>query len=180
MDFVSLDMDLVGKQMQPTVSTTSIPFYKTLLFKAVSIMFFLIVVCFPQPNWLNVIISHPIGSILLASMVSIALLPEIDWWVIVLALIVVYCLLSLTNIIENNLEEKRNNAIKKEEMTQKKEKEAKEAKEAKENELPQNIQQPRNLEVENELMMLQEPASRNTQLPEYGLPMIHEPQAANA
>ena len=99
-------------------------------------MFFLIVVCFPQPNWLNVIISHPIGSILLASMVSIALLPEIDWWVIVLALVVVYCLLSLTNIIENNLEEKRNIAIKKEEMTLEKAKKEKEAQEAKEKELP--------------------------------------------
>ena len=163
--------------MQPTISTTNVPFYKTLLFKAVSIMFFLMIVCFPQPNWLNIAISHPIGSILLASMVSIALLPEIDWWIIVLALVVAYCLLSLTNIIENNLEEKRNIAIKKEEMTLEK---AKKEKDAKEKELPQNIHQPRNLEAENELMMLQEPASRNTQLPEYGFPMIHEPMAANA
>ena len=178
MDFVSLDMDLVGKQMTPNVSTTSEPFHKTLLFKAIALLCFLVVVCFPQPNWLNSIISHPIGSILLASIVGISLLPEIDWWIIVLSLIVAYCLLQLTNIIENNLEEKRQINIKKEEMSQEK---TKKDTESKTEDTPMiHNQQPRNLEAENELMMLQEPASRNTQLPEYGLPMIHEPMAANA
>lgn len=106
MDFVSLDI----LPKEPTFETSSsihVPFYKSNIFKAIAIILFVSILCFPQPEWLITMLSHPVGALALASFVSLALLPELEWWVIIIAVCVTYLLFAITGLIESNLETRR-------------------------------------------------------------------------
>jgi amino acid transporter len=52
-------------------------------------------------------LSHPVGAMILASFVALALLPELEWWVVLLAVGVTYLVFAITGMIESNLEHKR-------------------------------------------------------------------------
>jgi hypothetical protein len=124
MDFISLDLepkmtsdvDTSSNTVVATAPTTtsSTEFYRNPIFKASILILFVAIMCFPHPKWLALVVSHPIGAIVLASVVCVVLIPELDWWVVVLAVITVYLLLAFTGLIETNLQNKR---MKKEEMT---------------------------------------------------------------
>ena len=89
--------------------------YRTPIYKAIAIIGFLIIMAFPQPEWLSTILTHPIGGILLAWGVGLALIPELEWWVIGLGVLAGYIILALSGLIETNLQSKRQAIQKKEE-----------------------------------------------------------------
>lgn len=113
MDFISLDViPKGGLESSATTSTfhtvsSQLPLHHTVAFKAIAIILFVSILCFPQPEWLLVLVQHPIGALALASLVSIAFLPEVEWWVVVLSVGATYLLFALTGLIESNLETKR-------------------------------------------------------------------------
>jgi hypothetical protein len=117
MDFVSLDImpketvsstpsspPLSGVSVSTVPSVAPVPFYRTLLFQAFIVITFISVLCFPQPEWLSIVLRHPIGSLLLASAISIVLLPEIEWWVVILGVLVAYIFIAMTGLIEGNIQ----------------------------------------------------------------------------
>ena len=119
MDFISLDV--IPKMETEVIATPStLPFYRTIVFKASVLISFISILCFPQPEWLMTLLHHPIGAIILASLVSLVLIPELDWWVVVLSVIVVYILLAITGLIETNLDNRRKRIEQKKEQEQKK------------------------------------------------------------
>jgi hypothetical protein len=115
MDFISLDIIPKEAPEAPLGPTTMIlqdgssplPFYRTIVFKTIAILLFVSILCFPQPEWLLVVVQHPIGALALASLVSIALLPEVEWWIVIISIGVAYLVFALTGLIEQNLETKR-------------------------------------------------------------------------
>ena len=95
-------------------SGNSTIWYRTPIYKAIAIIGFLIIMAFPQPEWLSTILTHPIGGILLAWGVGLALIPELEWWVIGLGVLAGYIILALSGLIETNLQNKRQAIQKKE------------------------------------------------------------------
>ena len=111
MDFISLDLEPkpVADVLPETSSNfeESAPFYRSTLFKASILIVFIAIMCFPHPKWLSFVVGFPIGAILLACTVAIVLLPELEWWVVIIAVVSVYLLMALTGMIEMNLDTKR-------------------------------------------------------------------------
>jgi hypothetical protein len=113
-DFISLDLEPKEPMMEaPSMNTNSggslnsTVWYKTPIYKAVAIIGFLIIMAFPHPEWLSAILTHPVGGILLAWGVGLALIPELEWWVIGLGVLSGYIILALSGLIETNLQNKR-------------------------------------------------------------------------
>lgn len=52
-------------------------------------------------------LSHPVGAMAMASVVALALLPELEWWIVLIAVGVMYLLFAITGMIESNLETRR-------------------------------------------------------------------------
>ena len=132
MDFISLDV--IPKESQfdspielatTKVAPTAPPFYASSVYKGIMLILFVSILCFPQPEWLVAMLSHPVGALALASLVALALLPEIEWWIIVIGVGVVYILFAITGMIESNLEHRRKKV--EEETQTKKQKEEAEA-----------------------------------------------------
>ena len=125
-DLVSLDLEPKGPEAPPASSSSfslgSGVWYRTSVFKGIAIIIFLVVMSFPHPEWLQTILAHPVGGIAFAWGVGVALVPELEWWIVGLGVLSGYLLLVLSGIIETNIETKRSS---------KKEKEKEEAKETK-------------------------------------------------
>jgi hypothetical protein len=112
-DFVSLDLE---PKMEVVASSTNViakemshstVWYRTDIFKTIAVVVFLSVMAFPQPEWLQTILQHPVGSLVVAWGVGVALLPEIEWWIVGLSVLSGYIVLSVSGLIEKNIDVKR-------------------------------------------------------------------------
>ena len=112
-DFISLDLE---PKMSGTPSPTAVIFkdlshstvwYRTNIFKAIAVISFLCVMAFPQPDWLQNLLQHPVGGLIFAWGISVALLPEIEWWIVGLGVLSGYIVISVSGLIESNIDSKR-------------------------------------------------------------------------
>lgn len=104
-DLLSLDME--PKQASAPSQPSNEVWYKTSVFRGVAIVTFLCIMTLPQPEWLQVILQHPIGGIALAWATGVAMLPELEWWVVGLGVLGGYIVFVVSGLIETNLEQKR-------------------------------------------------------------------------
>ena len=119
-DFISLDIEPKMKSLDApkviatvaNISVDRIPWYRTQVFRSIAILLFLCIMAFPQPEWLLTMLQHPVGGISLVWGVGIALLPDVEWWMIGIGALVGYLVLAVSGLIETNLELKKQKVLK--------------------------------------------------------------------